>query len=134
MAETGGPATLLRSTAAHVAFGVVAMGGWAAFANRGHGLATMALAFVVQGTLSGGLTLILKRWLEWSFAHAFAALSPWPRRFLPPLISCLSIAAVLWTAHRLAGTPEILPTIAVPWSVSTLYAFVYTATLARDPA
>ena len=128
MAESGALAKAARSTVTHVAFAFVAMGGWAAFANREHGLGAMALAFVVQGALSALLTLILKRWLEW----AFARLNGFAARLLPPLGSCLTIAAVLWTAHALAGTPEILATVAVPWSVSTLYAFVYTATLGRQ--
>jgi len=135
MAQSGGPATLLRaaatSTAGHVAFAFVAMGAWAAFANRGHGPGAMALAFVVQGALSGLITLVMKRWLEAAWGRHFAGLAPWMRRLLGPVISCLTIAALLWTGHRLAGTPEILATIAVPWSVSTLYAFVYTATLGR---
>ena len=33
--------------------------------------------------------------------------------------------AVLVGVHALIGTPEIAATIAVPWSVSTLYAFGY---------
>lgn len=129
MAQSGGAATLLRSTVIHVAFAFVAMGAWAAFANRGHGAQAMGLAFVVQGALSGLITLVLKRWLERAHGRLFLALGAWPRRLLGPLISCAAIAALLWTGHSLAGTPEILGTIAVPWSVSTLYAFVYTATL-----
>lgn len=129
MAQSGGAATLLRSTAIHVAFAFVAMGAWAAFANRGHGAQAMGLAFVVQGALSGLITLVLKRWLERAHGRLFLALGASPRRLLGPLISCAAIAALLWTGHSLAGTPEILGTIAVPWSVSTLYAFVYTATL-----
>jgi hypothetical protein len=131
MTETGGAAQLVRATSVHVAFGFVAMGAWAAFANRAHGAGAMTLAFVVQGALSGLLTLFLKRWLELAHGRLLAGL-PRPMRLLgPPLVSCLVIAAVLWCAHRLAGTPEVWRTIAVPWSVSTLYAFVYTATLAR---
>jgi len=128
MAESGALAKAARSTAAHVAFALVAMGAWAAFANRDHGLGAAALAFAVQGGLSGLITLVLKRWLEWSFAR----LQGLAARAAPPLASCATIAAVLWAAHALAGTPEILATVAVPWSVSTLYAFVYTATLGRQ--
>lgn len=135
MAESGGLAqlarTVLRATWSHVAFAFLAMGAWAAFANRDHGAAAMALAFVVQGALSGLLTLVLKRWLESAYTKRFATLDPWSRKLLPPAMSCATIAAVLWTAHSIAGTPEIPGTIAVPWSVSTAYAFVYTATLAR---
>lgn len=138
MAETGGPAQLLRHTLqatwAHVAFAFIAMGGWAAFANRDHGAAAMALVFLVQGALSGLITLVMKRGLEWAWRGPFARLPAWPRKLAGPTISCLTIAAVLWLAHTAAGTPEILRTIAVPWSISTLYAFVYTATLSEAVA
>jgi LytS/YehU family sensor histidine kinase len=115
----------LRSTPLHVAFGFVAMGAWAAFANRTHGPGAMVPAFLVQGSLSGLLTLGLKRWLEWGRAR-IAGLAG---ALVPPLISCLSIAAILSGAHALAGTPEIVATIALPWTVSTLYGFIYTWSL-----
>lgn len=117
----------LRSTPAHVAFAFVVMGGWAAFANREHGPAAMVPAFLTQGLLSGLLTLLIKRGLEWGHAR----LSGPSGRLLPPTVSCLTVAAVLTGAHAMAGTPEILATIAVPWTVSTLYAFTYVASLER---
>ena len=117
----------LRATALHVGFAFVVMGGWAAFANRGHGPEAMALAGLTQGTLSGLITLVLKRGLE----AGHARLTGWAARWVPPMVSCVTIAAVLMVLHRLAGTPEILKTIAVPWTVSTLYAFIYTRTLDR---
>lgn len=131
MAESGTLKQAARSTAAHMAFAFLAMGGWAVVANRDHGALAMAFAFVVQGLMSALLTLALKRWLEQAYGSFFAQQVPPLRRLLPPLISCLIIGLALWLAHRLAGTPEILATIAVPWSVSTLYAFAYTATLGR---
>jgi hypothetical protein len=50
---------------------------------------------------------------------------------LPPLITATAIAAILVTAHTLAGTPEILATIAVPLTVSTSYAILYNLRLWR---
>ncbi|HEY0599553.1 hypothetical protein [Brevundimonas sp.] len=117
----------LRSTALHVAFAFVAMGGWAAFANRGHGPEAMLPAFAVQGALSALITLVMKRGLE----AGHARLTGLPARLLPPLISCTAIGALLFAVHGLAGTPEVIRTIAVPWTVSTLYAFVYVASLER---
>lgn len=116
---------LARSTAVHVGFAFVAMGAWAAFANRDHGGRAMTQAFVIQGALSGLITLVLKRWLEWSYARLG---TPWAR-IAPPLVSCAVIALTLSALHRLAGTPEVLRTIALPWSVSTAYAIVYTLSL-----
>ena len=109
-----------------MAVAFVAMGGWTLFANRAHGSAAI-LPALAQGTLSGLITLVLKRVLE-----AFAArLSGWRAYVLPPLTTASVILALLVGVHRLIGTPEIVATIAVPWSVSTLYAIVYTAALLR---
>ena len=120
-------AKLARASAVHVAVAFVAMGGWALFANRAHGSAALAPA-LVQGTISGLITLVMKRVLE-----AFCARLNGPLAFvLPPLATASVILALLISIHRLIGTPEILATIAVPWSVSTGYAIIYAAALRRD--
>ena len=110
-----------------MAVAFLAMGGWAAFVNRGHGAGAAFLAFLVQGALSGAITLGLKRWLE--AAHARLD-GPWAR-LAPPIVSCALILALLRLAHGLAGTPEPWRTLALPWTVSTVYAFVYTWSLPR---
>jgi hypothetical protein len=116
------------NTAVHVAFGFFIMGGWAMFANRHHPLADAALAGVVQGTISGSLTLVLKKFLEWINAR-FAGLAA---LLLPPLVTATSILLILVGAHALAGTPEIAATVAVPFTVSTGYAIIYNLRLWRD--
>ncbi len=121
--------SLFRSTAVHVALGGLAMAGWAAFANREHPLPDLLLAAVVQGALSALITLVMKRGLE----AGFRRMEGWAARLVPPLLSCLTIAGVLFAAHSLAGTPEVWATLAVPWTVSTTYAFVYVASLRRAP-
>lgn len=143
------------STIAHVGFGFIAMGAWAVFANRDHTLAQALLAGLVQGAISGALTLVLKKFLEWMNARLSLALSPdqvpgpgdavgaptGERRrpepvegqslrhlnvlIVPPLITAASILAILVAAHTLAGTPEIAATIVVPFTVSTSYAIIY---------
>jgi hypothetical protein len=121
-------AKLARASAVHVAVAFVAMGGWALFANRAHGAAAIAPA-LAQGTISGLITLVLKRVLE-----AFSARLSGPLAYAaPPLATASVILALLIGVHRLIGTPEILATIAVPWSVSTGYAILYTAALRRTP-
>lgn len=109
------------STVAHVGFGFLAMGAWAVFANRAHPLPQALLAGFVQGLISGTLTLFLKKGLEWMNVRLVgrAAL------IVPPLITAVTILAILVGVHTLAGTPEIAATIAVPFTVSTTYAFVY---------
>jgi hypothetical protein len=120
-------ASIGGSTAVHVAFAFLAMGGWAVFANRAHGLGPALLAGVVQGTISAVITLLMKRGLE----ALFARLSGVPAVVLPPLASCLIVLAVLVGLHTLAGTREIWATIAVPYAVSSSYAIIYTLRLAR---
>ncbi|HEY9217212.1 MAG TPA: hypothetical protein VIO94_04125 [Phenylobacterium sp.] len=111
-----------------MAFAFVAMGGWAMFANRTHGLGAAALAGVVQGTISALITLVMKRGLE----AFFARLAGPAAAVLPPLASCLIVLAVLVSLHTLAGTKEIWTTIAVPYAVSSSYAILYTLSLARQ--
>lgn len=125
MTQTRGWTKILRSTALHVGFAFVAMGAWAAFVNRDHGQGAAALAFLVQGGLSGLITLVMKRFLE----DAAARTAPGYRRVVPPLITAGSILTLLTLAHMAAGTPELLATIALPWTVSTTYAFVHVALL-----
>jgi hypothetical protein len=126
------------NTALHVAFGFFAMGGWAVFANRDHPLPEALLAGVVQGTISGLLTLVLKKALERMsamFSRAPASDEGTGRKLAalvaPPIITAASILAILVTAHTLAGTPEIAATIAVPFTVSTTYAVLYNLKLWR---
>ena len=128
--------TLAQSTIFHVAFGFIAMGGWAVFANRDHPLPQVLLAGLVQGAISGTLTLFLKKGLE----RMSAMFSRSPRTdggrsvaalIVPPLVTAFSILTILVTAHTLAGTPEILTTIAVPFTVSTTYAILYNLRLWR---
>ena len=122
--------TFAGSTFAHVGFAFLAMGGWALFANAGHGLAAAALPAAAQGVLSGLITLVLKRALEAMSPRFSGALA----YVVPPAITATAILALLVAVHALIGTPEIARTIAVPWSVSTFYAVVYAATLARGQA
>jgi hypothetical protein len=119
-------AKLARATATHVAFAFVAMGGWTLFANRAHGQAAI-LPALAQGAISGAITLVLKRVLEAMSLRLTGVLA----YVAPPLVTASVILALLITVHRLIGTPEIAATIAVPWSVSSLYAVVYSAVLAR---
>lgn len=119
---------LAQSTVVHVAFAALAMGGWALFANRQHPPAEALRAAVAQGVLSGLITLLLKRALE-AMATRFQGAAA---RLVPPCITAVAILGVLVLVHRLIGTPEIARTIAAPWSVSTLYAFAYSALIARN--
>ena len=118
---------LMNSSLVHVAFGFLLMGGWALFANRGHGLVAAWPPALAQGILSGALTGALKKTLE-----ALDGKIAGPLAFVvPPAVTAGSILALLVLVHRLIGTPELVATIAFPWSLSTLYAIVYNAGLVR---
>ena len=114
----------------HVGFAFIAMGGWALYANSGHGLALAWLPALLQGLISGLITLVLKRILE-RLSGRFVGVTAY---VLPPAITASAVLVLLVGVHKLIGTPEIVRTIAVPWSVSTLYAILYSATLARGQA
>ena len=119
---------LMKSSLTHMAFGFLLMGGWALFANRDHGLAAAWLPALAQGTISALLTGVIKRALE-----AMNGRVSGPLAFvLPPLATALGVLTVLAVVHRLIGTPELVTTIAFPWSLSTLYAIVYNAALVRS--
>ncbi len=120
-------ARLARSKVAHIAFAFLAMGGWAFFANRAHGLQAAALAGLVQGAVSAVITLLLQRALETMFARlrGRAAL------VTPPSVSCVIVLAALLSIHGAAGTQEVISTIALPYAVSSLYAWSYTASLQK---
>ena len=114
-------AGLSRNSFVHVGVAFLAMGGWAFFANSAHPMPAPMLAGVVQGGLSATITLLLKRIVE-ALAARFrgnAAL------LAPPAIACTISASLLTLIHWLAGTPELLATIAVPLTVATSYAAIY---------
>jgi hypothetical protein len=119
---------LARSSFVHVAIAFLAMGGWAVFANRAHPMPQPLVAGVVQGALSGAITFGLKRMLE-SLSVRFSGIAA---LVLPPAIAVALSLVILTVIHTLAGTPEILATIALPTSVTAAYSALYTAALWRD--
>ena len=120
-------ARLMRSSIVHVGFAFLAMGSWAAFANRGHPMPAPLLAGLIQGTLSAGITLLLKRGIE-ALARRFSGLTA---LLAPPAIG-LTSASLLTAIHAIGGTPEIARTIAVPLTVATSYAALYNLSLWRS--
>lgn len=112
---------LLSATWFHVSFAFVAMGGWALWTNLSHGWSSASLAGGLQGLLSALLTLFLKRSVDWLRARLPASLAYWA----PPGIAGLCSAGLLASLHRLAGTPELLATLALPLTVSLSYVFIY---------
>ena len=117
-----------RSSLVHAAFAFAAMGSWAMFANREHGVAAMLVGGAVQGALSACITLCLKHIIE-NLVLMFAG---WLSRIMPVIICFLLSLFLLSAIHILMGTPEVLTTIAIPLSVSTLYAAAYSQAIFRQ--
>ena len=115
---------LARSSAAHVAFGFVAMGGWAVFANRHHPMPAPLVAGAVQGVITATITGAMK----WIMDRVHGATASVP---LAVLAACAASLVTITTLHTLAGTPELWATISVPWSIGVVYATLYTLTLHR---
>ena len=105
-----------------MAGGFLAMGGWAVFANAAHPMPEPAIAGLVQGTMTAVITLGMKRMLE----ALVARLPGISGRIVPPFFAFGLSATVLMLVHRAAGTPEVLKTLAVPTTVATIYAAIYT--------
>ena len=120
-------ARLMRSSIVHVGFAFLAMGGWAAFANRAHPMPAPLHAGLLQGAISATITLVLKRAIEY-LASRFSGLAA---LLAPPVIAGLVSATLLTILHTLGGTPEIAKTIAVPLTVATSYAALYNYSLWR---
>lgn len=118
----------LQNGAVHMLAGFLAMGGWAVFANAAHPMPRPLIAGLVQGAISAIITLFLKRMIEGIAArlHGVAAL------LVPPLIAALTSFLLLFTIHKLAHTPELALTIALPLTVSAGYAFLYSVILWRS--
>jgi hypothetical protein len=123
----GRPARLMRSSIVHVGFAFLAMGSWAAFANRAHPMPAPLQAGLLQGAISATITMVLKRAIEF-LAGRFSGLTA---LLAPPVIAGFMSASLLSLLHRIGGTPEIVKTIAVPLTVATSYAALYTYSLWR---
>jgi hypothetical protein len=118
-------ARLARSHAVHALGAFIAMGSWAFFANRAHGLPAALTAGALQGVLSAGITLSLKTTVERLAPRFHGAAALWA----PPALAALVSAGLLTALHALSGTPEILATVALPLTVATSYACLYNISL-----
>lgn len=117
-----------RHNAMHGLVGFVAMGGWAALANRAFGPTEMVQAGLIQGALSALLTLYLKRVVE----HLNRRLAGPARWWCPPLVAVSGSATLLTAMHWWAGTPALLTTLALPLAVSSSYVVIYNLLLIRQ--
>ena len=117
--------TIAQSGIAHVVVAFLLMGAWAVFANRAYPMPTPLIAGAVQGALSGLITFGLKRLVERISRQCRGLAS----LLLPPVAAFTISVSLLTLLHAASGTPEIAATIAVPLTVSTSYAALYSWTL-----
>ncbi len=103
------------------------MGGWAAFANRVHGTSAALRPALVQAAASALVTYTLKTSLD-AMARRFRGVAAF---VVPPTASCMVVLTLMVVAHRLAGTRELWTTIAIPYTASSAYAWIYTALAVR---
>ncbi|MFC6447762.1 hypothetical protein [Shinella zoogloeoides] len=109
----------------HFSVACAAMGGWAAFSNRFHPMPAPLTAALIQGVVSGCITLALKGTIE----RTSSRFSGWSALVAPPVIACILSAIIAVTMHRIGGTPELGQTIVLPLTVSTTYAALYSLAL-----
>lgn len=116
---------LAKSSAMHALGAFIFMGSWAFFANSAHAMPEPFVAGLIQGGLSTCITLLLKKGTE----YLVARLSGVYALIFPPLAASATSFCLLTSIHSLAGTPEVLWTIVLPFSVASLYAASYTYSL-----
>lgn len=117
--------TVAQSSLVHVAVAFVLMGGWAVYANSAHPMPAPLIAGAVQGALSALITFGLKRLIE-LVSRQFSGVAG---LVIPPVAAFAISATLLTLLHAASGTPEIAATIAVPLTVSTSYAALYSWSL-----
>ncbi|MGI9500932.1 MAG: hypothetical protein ACR2P3_12910 [Geminicoccaceae bacterium] len=114
-------AGIARSGTVHVLFAFTVMGSWAIFANKAHPMPKPLIVGFVQGMLSALITLFLKIAID-RMARRLTGIAA---LFVPPIIACSVSLCALITIHWLSGTPEIIKTIALPFSIAASYASLY---------
>ena len=119
--------SMVASGVVHVSVAFLAMCAWAVFANRHHPMPAPLVAGLVQGAISASITFALKRVVE-----AVSARTRGVTALILPTFAAWTVSfVVLVVIHRLAGTPELWATIAIPNLVATTYAAIYAAAIRR---
>lgn len=118
---------LLRSTIAGIA-GFVGYGGWAMYANAGHGSDIAMRSGIVQGTYSLILTFLMTLVTEWLYVR-LGGLSG--GRSLTVSLIAIILFCSAYSIHKLVGTPEVLMTILPGFVIGTIYTLVYVMGLSR---
>ena len=103
-------------------------GGWAYWTNRLHGLWVALRVTAVQAVWSAVITVALTFIIE---RVAVACASAGREIRLSALPALILVWTGPFTVHTLAGTPELIDTIAPGVTIGTIFVFSYAANLAR---
>ncbi|MFO0729148.1 MAG: hypothetical protein U1E65_35540 [Myxococcota bacterium] len=119
-----------RSTRAlgMAALAALLYGGWAFFANLGHGHAVAWRAATVQGCSSAFTTLVITSGIEALFALRRGR--PW-RGLLAAVLPPTGSALIHATAHLGLGTPEVFRTVLPSVVMGYVFAATYLVGLSR---
>ncbi|WP_045119576.1 hypothetical protein [Haliangium ochraceum] len=97
-------------------------GAWAAFCNYPHGISAAVEAGLIQAALSAGSTLTLVLMLEALFQIAGGGMAG----FLLAVGGTLStMTALMVSIHWLAGTPNLIPTVAPSIVIGSIFFTLY---------
>lgn len=130
MAKTA-PRRSLARVLAVTAAGFALYCGWAAFANRAHGLGAAARAGLVQGVSSAVATAVVATIIEVVLARLGRS---WGAVAAAAVGASSLAAAMHVTLHLLAGTRALLATVSVPITVGFVYSLTYAAAVRRADA
>ena len=98
--------------------GFLGYGGWAFFCNLMHGVKMGLQSGLVQGSLSFSITLMLSGVMEFFYKRLRS--KAWS--VVIPIIGFVSVS---YSVNTLAGTPEVLATIALGSIIDSFYVYTY---------
>mgnify|MGYP000300643463 CR=1 FL=1 len=104
--------------------GFVGYGAWAYYVNAEHGMWVGVKALFTQGGYSFTLTLIMTLIMEKLYKKTGRVLAT-------AIPICFGVYLTSFSINALAGTPNILQTIAPGAFISTVYTFVYLLSLKK---
>ena len=103
--------------------GFLGYGGWAFFCNLMHGVKMGVQSGLVQGSLSFSITLVFNGVMEFLYKRLKSKL--WSI-----IITIIGFVSVSFAVNTLAGTPEVLATIAPGSIIGSFYVYTYIKGLA----
>jgi len=103
--------------------GFIGYGSWGVFWNMSHGWEMGLQSGLVQGSLSFTITLVFNGFME--FVYKLLKHKAWS--IMATIISLISVS---FSVHTLAGTPEVIGTIAPGSVIGSFYVYSYISNLA----